>query len=169
MCSFASCKQGMLYNVSCVMIHTKKNLARHDCVYNASVLRPLEVGAESLVEDSLHHSVGLSLIAFGKVDVVESDAPGAVVLLQAAGFGCQIGDKLVLGGYLLLEGCVSIALDSCSSFSNAATLAGRVSRAVSLEMMSSSCTLVSGISAMAAAVVVFLLLRPVGANGWVCV
>ena len=78
-----------------------------DCGNDASVLRPLEDGAESLVKDSLHHSVGLSLIAVRKVDVVESDAPGAVVLLQAVGLGCQIGDKLVLGGYLLLEGCVS--------------------------------------------------------------
>ncbi len=77
-----------------------------DCGYDASVLCPLEDGAESLVEDSLHHSVGLSLIAVRKVDVVESDAPGVVVLLQAVGLGCQIGDKLVLGGYLLLEGCV---------------------------------------------------------------
>jgi hypothetical protein len=110
----------------------------------------------------MHDCVGIGPVAVRQLDVVEPDAPGAVVLLQAVGLGCELGDGLVTLSFsaICFWRARFWALESLSSFSKAATLAGSVSRAVSLAKMSSSCVLVSGISAMAAA---DLLLLPEGA------
>ncbi len=52
-----------------------------DCRDKSTVLRPFEDGAKGLVENRLHNYLRLCLVAIGKNDVVDSDAPRAVVLL----------------------------------------------------------------------------------------
>ncbi len=69
----------------------------------------------------MHDCVGVGPAAVRQLDVVEPDAPGAVVLLQAVGLGCEVGNGLVLLCYLLLEGKilgigVAEQLLQCSNF-----------------------------------------------------
>ncbi len=109
---------------------------------------------KGFIEGCLHDCIIINPVAVWKLDVVEQDTPGAVVLL----FDFAVSSAMALS---LLAVCFLRAifweLESLSSFSKVATLAGSISRAVSLVRISSSCVFIPGILGIAAEDLRFLL------------
>ena len=63
----------------------------------------LKDGEEGFVEQGLHDDLGVGAVAVGEGDVVDSNTPLPVILLQGVGLGFQLQDGLVFGRNFRLE------------------------------------------------------------------
>jgi hypothetical protein len=121
----------------------------------AVVLRTLKDRTKGLTKDRMHDCICISPVADRGLDVLSRTLQERLHCSRLLVLAVSLVTALSFSAICFWR-AMFWALKSLSSFSSSATLAGSVSKAVSLARISSSCVLMSQISAIAAADLLFL-------------